>query len=91
VKCNDECAMIDIEDKGNGIDHEDLANIFEPFFRSKDLKLDKAGGAGLGLAIVKHIMDAHKGKIIVKSIKGEGSTFSLLFPLGKSDDKDITN
>jgi signal transduction histidine kinase len=91
VKSDDAYATIDIEDKGKGIDPEDLANIFEPFFRSKDLKVDKAGGAGLGLAIVKHIMDAHKGEISVKSIKGKGSTFSLLFPLGKSDDKDITN
>ena len=91
VKSDDAYATIDIEDKGKGIDPEDLADIFEPFFRSKDLKVDKAGGAGLGLAIVKHIMDAHKGEINVKSIKGKGSTFSLLFPLGKSDDKDITN
>ena len=91
VKSNDEYAVIDIEDKGKGIDSEDLANIFEPFFRSNDLKIDNAGGAGLGLAIVKHIMDAHKGNICVQSRKDEGSTFSLLFPLGKSNDKDVTN
>ncbi len=91
VKTDDEYAVIDVEDKGKGIDSEDLTNIFEPFFRSSKLEVESAGGAGLGLAIVKHILDAHKGKICVKSIKGEGSTFSLLFPLGKPDDKDITN
>jgi two-component system phosphate regulon sensor histidine kinase PhoR len=45
--------------------------------------LVKAEGTGLGLAIVKHIMDAHQGEVIVKTTAGEGSKFTLLFPMEK--------
>ena len=74
-------AVVDVKDKGAGIADEDVKNIFDPFFRTKDTKLVKAEGAGLGLAIVKHIMDAHRGRINVQSEVGKGSTFSLFFPL----------
>ena len=74
-------ATIEIKDHGIGIPPEDIENIFESFFRSKNLSKDKVGGAGIGLTIVKHIMDAHKGKIEVRSILKEGSIFSLNFPL----------
>jgi len=74
-------AVVDVKDEGTGIDAEDVKNIFDPFFRTKDTKLVKAEGTGLGLALVKHIMDAHNGKIDVQSKVGKGSTFSLFFPL----------
>ena len=76
-----EYAIIEIKDSGMGIASEDLENIFESFYRSKNLSKDKVGGAGIGLTIVKHIMDAHDGKIKVKSVLKKGSTFSLHFPL----------
>ena len=77
----DKYTIVEVKDYGIGISPEDLKNIFEPFFRSKDLPIDRAGGAGLGLTIVKHIMDAHEGKIEVESTLKKGSTFSLHFPL----------
>ncbi len=72
---------IKVSDKGIGISEKELKHIFEKFYRvtEKNLAL-KAKGSGLGLTIVKHIMDSHKGKIDVKSKKGLGTTFSLLFP-----------
>jgi two-component system phosphate regulon sensor histidine kinase PhoR len=76
-----EYATIEIKDNGIGIPSDDLENIFESFYRSKNLSKDKVGGAGIGLTIVKHIMDAHGGKIEVKSILEKGSTFSIHFPL----------
>lgn len=79
-------AIIEVKDKGQGILPKDIENIFEPFFCSKDLTSNHAGGAGLGLTIVKHIMDAHDGKIEVESVLKKGSTFSLHFPL-----RDINN
>ena len=74
-------AAVDVKDNGAGISDEDVENIFVPFFRTKDTKLVKAEGTGLGLAIVKHIMDAHRGKVVVKTKIGEGSKFTLLFPI----------
>jgi signal transduction histidine kinase len=69
-----------VEDEGIGISQKDLNEIFNPFFRSQSNGNIKAEGAGLGLTIIKHIIDAHKGKIIVESTLGKGSSFTLQFP-----------
>jgi two-component system phosphate regulon sensor histidine kinase PhoR len=74
--------FISVKDYGHGIPKDELNNIFIPFFRIKDRERDKAGGAGLGLAIVKYIVDSHKGRVEVESKEGEGSKFTLLFPIG---------
>ena len=74
--------VIQLADKGIGISAENIVNIFEEFYRVRDSKTQRVGGVGLGLSIVKHIMDAHKGRVEVQSVVGEGSTFTLLFPLG---------
>ena len=60
-------------DNGSGIPQDILENIFVPFFTSK------ATGSGIGLSLCKQIMLLHKGRIIVKSVEGEGSVFSLVF------------
>jgi signal transduction histidine kinase len=73
--------VVNVKDEGAGIADEDVKNIFDPFFRTKNTKIVKAEGTGLGLAIVKHIIDAHNGKIDVKSEISKGSTFSISFPL----------
>ena len=73
--------ILSVEDKGIGIDKDNLKNIFNPFFRINSKMMQKSGGAGLGLSIVKHIMDAHKGKIEVQSEFGKGSKFSSIFPV----------
>ena len=64
---------IKVYDNGSGIPQHILENIFIPFFTSK------ATGSGIGLSLCKQIMLLHKGKILVKSIEGEGSVFSLVF------------
>jgi signal transduction histidine kinase len=71
---------IKVKDQGQGIGEDQLEKIFEPYYRSDNESELKAEGTGLGLAIVKHIMDAHDGKIEVKSEIGKGSTFTLWFP-----------
>lgn len=71
---------LQVADHGIGIPSEDIPHIFEPFYRAKERKTHGAGGAGLGLAIVKHIMDAHNGKVEVRSTHGKGSLFTLIFP-----------
>jgi signal transduction histidine kinase len=71
---------VDIEDNGIGIDEPDIKKIFDPFFRSNNAKVNKIDGTGLGLPIVKHIVEEHKGKILIKSTLGQGSIFTLCFP-----------
>jgi two-component system phosphate regulon sensor histidine kinase PhoR len=67
-----------VQDSGIGISTEDLARIFERFY-----KVDRArssGGTGLGLAIARHMVEAHGGKIWVVSREGQGSTFFFIVP-----------
>ena len=72
-----------IEDHGIGIPQEQLAHIFEPFYRVDKSRSKDSGGYGLGLSLCKSIMEAHKGKIEVQSRPKEGTTVLLFFPLSK--------
>jgi two-component system phosphate regulon sensor histidine kinase PhoR len=79
---NDNYVYIEVEDKGIGIAEKNQKYIFDKFYRVSELNLaNKVKGSGLGLAIVKNIVDAHHGKILVKSSPGSGSLFRLSFPL----------
>ena len=64
--------QIDIIDRGEGIEMENLKKIFEPYFSTK------SSGVGLGLAIVKKVIKEHGGEINVQSEPGERTTFSIL-------------
>jgi signal transduction histidine kinase len=66
---------VDISDTGSGIPKDLQHNIFLPDFTTK------SGGSGLGLAIVRGIMNHVRGRITFTSIPGEGTTFSLFFPM----------
>jgi len=77
-------AVIRITDFGIGIPEEDLAHIFEPFYRVDKSRTKDTGGYGLGLSLCKTIMEAHDGKIEVQSKPEEGTTVSLFFPLGEN-------
>lgn len=65
---------IDVADNGTGIEAKDKAKIFEMYYMSKD----RERGSGLGLYIVKEAINKLEGEIEVKSVKGEGSTFSVV-------------
>lgn len=64
-----------VTDNGTGIDPEVQERIFIPFFTTKPT------GSGIGLTISRQIMHQHHGSITVQSKVGEGSTFTLLFPI----------
>jgi len=70
-----------VTDQGVGIPENDLKNLFEPFFRAKNKPTGGEKSTGLGLFIIKRIVEAHKGKLSVKSKSGQGSTFSFSLPL----------
>jgi two-component system phosphate regulon sensor histidine kinase PhoR len=76
-----EAVLIDVEDTGMGIPPEHLDRIFERFYVVDKSRSKKLGGTGLGLAIVKHIVLAHHGEIAVKSLPGQGTTFSVTLPV----------
>ncbi len=71
---------IEIQDNGIGIKKENLTLIFDKFYRIPTGNLHNVKGFGLGLYYVKLIVDAHGGKVNVKSTPGKGTTFSLFFP-----------
>jgi len=75
--------QIDVADTGCGIPSDAQEAIFEEFFRVDNPINQEVKGTGLGLALVKNIIEAHKGKIWVKSSLGSGSTFSFTLPKGK--------
>ena len=72
-------AVISVKDTGKGIDKHDIKKIFRRFYRA-DPRFGSGGNAGLGLSIADWIVKMHKGKIVVKSKPGEGSTFLILLP-----------
>lgn len=76
-------AVIEVRDSGIGIEPQDQERIFERFYRVDKARSRELGGTGLGLSIVRHIVKTHGGRIELKSIPGSGSTFQLIFPLGK--------
>ncbi len=77
--------LVIIRDTGIGMAQEELAHIFEAFYRIERSRSRYYGGAGLGLAITALILEGHGGAITAESIPGEGSTFSITLPKSLSN------
>ncbi|HTX79428.1 MAG TPA: ATP-binding protein [Longilinea sp.] len=79
--------LISVQDTGIGIASEDLAHVFEKFFRSH--RTEKfASGTGLGLSISKKIIESHSGTLTVQSQTGKGSIFTIELPLRSTFNKE---
>jgi signal transduction histidine kinase len=76
---------IRVRDHGPGIPAEERKQIFGKFFRGAMAKTTGVKGTGLGLATVQHIVRAHRGKVVVDSTPGEGSTFTIVLPALKEE------
>lgn len=73
-----------IADTGIGIAKHAQASLFEPYVQADLATMRKFGGSGLGLTIVKKLVSSMDGKIVVQSVPGRGSTFTVFLPLKKS-------
>ncbi|MEO7031651.1 MAG: phosphate regulon sensor histidine kinase PhoR [Herbaspirillum sp.] len=69
-----------VQDNGIGIREEDMPRLTERFYRIDKSRSVATQGTGLGLAIVKHVAMRHKGKVVIQSKQGQGSTFGIQFP-----------
>jgi two-component system phosphate regulon sensor histidine kinase PhoR len=73
-----------VRDHGDGIGKEHLPRLTERFYRVDTARSRTLGGTGLGLAIVKHIVNRHRGALMVESTLGQGSVFSVYLPGAKA-------
>lgn len=75
-----QAVQISVADKGEGIAEHHLARLTERFYRVDNHRSREVGGTGLGLAIVKHIINRHRGRLLIESTLGEGTTVSVFLP-----------
>jgi signal transduction histidine kinase len=73
--------FLSVTNTGEGISEEHLDRVFDRFYRMDKSRERKSGGYGLGLSIAKTIIEQHKGKISVRSVANEYTTFHVELPL----------
>jgi signal transduction histidine kinase len=78
-----EAVLVEVTDDGPGMPADVSEKVFDPFFTTK------AQGSGLGLAIVRKIVDAHDGRLDLRTAPGQGTTIRLTLPV--SADEGLTN
>jgi signal transduction histidine kinase len=71
---------VTVADRGIGIAAAEHPRIFEPFYRTPDVVAAQIQGAGLGLSLVKRIVEAHGGRVVLRSAPGAGSEFTVVLP-----------
>lgn len=89
AKANNGNIVLSVQDNGNGIAKRNLSKIFERFYRIESVNGHKIPGSGIGLSLVKDIVDKHQGKIDVRSIPAEGSTFTIYLPVTSETDYEM--
>ena len=80
------CVSLWVEDNGAGIPAEEHEKIFERFYRRGSELNRETQGIGIGLTIVKHIVEAHGGRVLVRSAVGRGSRFTMELPLDRKEE-----
>lgn len=82
---NEDSAVLKIADTGVGIPQESIEHIFERFYRVDKARSRQTGGSGLGLSIVRNIIERNGGQIRVESTLGQGTVFTVQFPLFETE------
>ncbi|MBI3701688.1 MAG: two-component sensor histidine kinase [Afipia sp.] len=75
---------VSVRDFGPGIAPEHLPRLTERFYRVDVVDSRAQGGTGLGLSLVKHILNRHRGRLLIESVPGQGATFTAAFPHPKA-------
>jgi two-component system phosphate regulon sensor histidine kinase PhoR len=85
-------AVSSVRDYGPGIPAEHIPRLTERFYRVDVTGSRALGGTGLGLALVKHVVNRHRGRLMIESRIGQGATFTIRLPMstdaGRSDKKE---
>jgi len=76
-----------VEDHGEGIPEVEQERIFERFYRRGPELRRQTQGVGIGLSIVKHIVEAHGGRVVLRSALGQGSRFTIELPASPAEEK----
>jgi two-component system, OmpR family, phosphate regulon sensor histidine kinase PhoR len=82
-KSENGAAGLSVRDHGPGIAAHHVPRLTERFYRVSVQDSRNRGGTGLGLAIAKHIVSRHRGKLLIESEPGHGSTFTIQMPSAK--------
>ena len=77
-------AVVSVRDYGPGIAAEHLPRLTERFYRVDVGDSRAQGGTGLGLSLVKHILNRHRGRLLIESVPKNGAVFTACFPQTKT-------
>jgi two-component system sensor histidine kinase VicK len=86
IKEREDKIIVSVSDQGVGIPKENIAKIFDRFYRVDKARTRKLGGTGLGLAIAKEMVNAHGGTIWATSEEGKGTKISFSLPYERSEE-----
>lgn len=86
AQSNKEQLIVSIVDTGVGISENDLARVFERFYRGQQPSMIRTSGSGLGLSLVKAVVDRHGGEINLESQPGVGTTVYVRLPIAENGD-----
>ncbi|HEY8592482.1 MAG TPA: ATP-binding protein [Sphingomicrobium sp.] len=81
AECDGPLVHLVVSDQGDGIAPEHIKRVTERFYRVDTSRSRSLGGTGLGLSIVKHIVERHRGRLMIDSTVGEGTSVHVLLPI----------
>lgn len=82
IRHQDEWALVEVRDRGNGLAGEELTQLFQMYYRTREAQQSAVAGKGLGLFIVRTLVEAHGGRVEVRCELDQGTTFSVYLPMG---------